>query len=81
MGSVLDQSLGYGEEGLLRPKPTSTPKRTAKTAGPSFTVPADATPTAFSTLRCAEIHRISCELEKKRLECAIMIQAALADQD
>ena len=25
-------------------------------------------------------HRISCELEKKRLECAIMIQAAMADQ-
>ncbi len=23
-------------------------------------------------------HKISCELEKKRLECAIMIQAALA---
>ena len=25
-------------------------------------------------------HRISCELEKKRLECAIMIQAAMADE-
>ncbi|MGI5959467.1 MAG: thioether cross-link-forming SCIFF peptide maturase [Massiliimalia sp.] len=26
-------------------------------------------------------HRISCELEKKRLECAIMIKAAMADED
>ncbi len=26
-------------------------------------------------------HRLSCELEKKRLECAIMIKAALADED
>ncbi len=25
-------------------------------------------------------HDISCELEKKRVECAIMIQAALADE-
>jgi uncharacterized protein len=24
-------------------------------------------------------HKISCDLEKKRLECAIMIQAAMAD--
>ena len=26
-------------------------------------------------------HTLSCELEKKRLECAIMIKAALADGD
>lgn len=26
-------------------------------------------------------HTLSCELEKKRLECAIMIKAALADAD
>ena len=26
-------------------------------------------------------HAVSCALEKKRLECAIMIQAALAEQD
>lgn len=26
-------------------------------------------------------HKLSCELEKKRLECAIMIKAALADQE
>ncbi len=25
-------------------------------------------------------HKVGCELEKKRLECAIMIKAALADQ-
>ena len=25
-------------------------------------------------------HTISCELEKKRLECAIMMEAAMADQ-
>ena len=25
-------------------------------------------------------HTISCKLEKKRLECAVMIQAALADE-
>ena len=25
-------------------------------------------------------HKLSCELEKKRLECAIMIKAAMADE-
>ena len=32
---------------------------------------------------CGDIrkpHKISCELEKKRLECAIMIKAALAEE-
>ncbi len=39
---------------------------------------------ANNYIYCGDIHtshKLSCELEKKRLECAIMIKAAIADQE
>ena len=55
---------------------TPTRVRSARTAGPGSTAPAAAPPTAYhATGSINGVYEYGCELFKKRIECAIMLQA------
>ena len=56
--------------------------RNAKTAGQNFTVSGGCNANNLQYAGSVfQPHHLSCELEKKRLECAIMIKAAMADTE
>lgn len=81
MGSVLDQSLDMGKKDYFAKTNVYT-KEDCKNCWAKFYCSGGCN--ANSLQYAGDVrksHRISCELEKKRLECAIMIQAALADQE
>ena len=81
MGSVLDQSLDMEKKDYFAKTNVYT-KEDCKHCWAKFYCSGGCN--ANSLQYAGDVrksHRISCELEKKRLECAIMIQAALADQD
>ncbi len=81
MGSVLDQSLDMEKKDYFAKTNVYT-KEDCKNCWAKFYCSGGCN--ANSLQYAGDVrksHRISCELEKKRLECAIMIQAALADQD
>ena len=60
----------------------STQRKNAGTALQSSTAAADAPqiPT-ISMVRFSDAYDLGCELQRKRVECAIMIKAALADKE
>lgn len=81
MGSVLDQSLDLEKKDYFAKTNVYT-KEDCKNCWAKFYCSGGCN--ANSLQYAGDVrksHRISCELEKKRLECAIMIQAAMADQD
>ncbi len=81
MGSVLDQSLDMEKKDYFAKTNVYT-KEDCKHCWAKFYCSGGCN--ANSLQYAGDVrksHRISCELEKKRLECSIMIQAALADQD
>ena len=80
MGSVLDQSLDLEKKDYFAKTNVYT-KEDCKNCWAKFYCSGGCN--ANSLQYAGDVrksHRISCELEKKRLECAIMIQAAMADQ-
>ncbi len=80
-GSVLDQSLDMDKKDYFAKTNVYT-KEDCKNCWAKFYCSGGCN--ANSLQYAGDVrksHRISCELEKKRLECAIMIQAALADQE
>ena len=81
MGSVLDQSLDMEKKDYFAKTNVYT-KEDCRNCWAKFYCSGGCN--ANSLQYAGDVrksHRISCELEKKRLECAIMIQAALADQE
>ena len=79
MGSVLDQSLDMAKKDYFAKTNVYT-KEDCRNCWAKFYCSGGCN--ANSLQYAGDVrksHRISCELEKKRLECAIMIQAALAD--
>lgn len=80
MGSVLDQSLDLEKKDYFAKTNVYT-KEDCKNCWAKFYCSGGCN--ANSLQYAGDVrksHRISCELEKKRLECAIMIQAAMVDQ-
>ena len=81
MGSVLDQSLDLEKKDYFAKTNVYT-KEDCKNCWAKFYCSGGCNANRLQYAGdVRKSHRISCELEKKRLECAIMIQAAMADQD
>ncbi len=81
MGSVLDQSLDLEKKDYFAKTNVYT-KEDCKRCWAKFSGSGGCNANGLQYAGdVRKSHRISCELEKKRLECAIMIQAALAEQD
>ena len=58
------------------------PKKNARNVLQNFTAAAGAQPTLTNFHgSITDAYDIGCEMERKRVECAIMIKAALADEE
>lgn len=59
-----------------------TPKKSAEAVLQNFTAAAAVLPIpTIGHGKIDDVYELGCELQKKRVECAIMIKAALADEE
>ena len=56
-----------------------TPKKSAEAVLQNFTAAVAVLPIPIIVID--DVYELGCELQKKRVECAIMIKAALADEE
>ena len=77
MGDIWNGCHQHGSAGRVQRTATPTPARSARTAGQSCTAPAAVRPTPTTPPAASPgVYEYGCELFRKRMECAIMIQVA-----
>ena len=82
MGNVDDGISPGGHPGRVQVRATCTPRKNAGTASPEFYCSGGCAANSWNFHHSInDAYDIGCELERKRVECAIMIKAALAEDE
>ena len=82
MGNVDDGIVKHGDSLTNSEAAMCIPKTNAETALQNSTAAADVWQILIiSMVRSHDTYEIGCEMQRKRVECAIMMKAALADEE